>query len=233
MRLPNEEHLKHPWRVSTLAPDFELLDVWRYPIEIDESVPLERFIDFMQGSLRDLVESRGAAGALFKLRAVLGKIFGWDGDEKEPGPALPIPGCEETSLCDRLTDADRENERSVSRGAGAADSSSSFRLVYRFENESLLEISNSTVHAMMHLGRVSISATHWSPQLGVYVKPRGRLGPFYMSLIGPFRHYIVYPAMMRGAKRGWPKYAAEHLSPSSPPSPSSLLPPSDESSAAR
>jgi len=46
MRLPIEEHLKHTWLVSKLAPDFELLDVWRYPIEIDETVPLDRFIDF-------------------------------------------------------------------------------------------------------------------------------------------------------------------------------------------
>lgn len=59
MRLPIEEHLKHIWLVSKLAPDFELLDVWRYPIEADESVPLERFIDFMQSSQRDLASSRG------------------------------------------------------------------------------------------------------------------------------------------------------------------------------
>jgi hypothetical protein len=31
-----------------------------------------------------------------------------------------------------------------------------------------------------------------------------------MSLISPFRHYVVYPAMMRSAKQGWPKYAATH-----------------------
>jgi hypothetical protein len=31
-----------------------------------------------------------------------------------------------------------------------------------------------------------------------------------MGLISPFRHYVVYPAMMRSAKQGWPKYAAAH-----------------------
>jgi hypothetical protein len=80
------------------------------------------------------------------------------------------------------------------------------------KNETLREISNSTVHAFMHLGRVPISTTHWSPQIGVYVKPRGRLGRFYMSLISPFRRYIVYPAMMRSAKQGWPNYAEMHRS---------------------
>jgi hypothetical protein len=216
MRLPIEEHRKHPWLVSKLAPDFELLDVWRYPIELDESIPLDRFIDFMQSSQRDLASSRGAAGALFRLRAVLGKIFGWDGDERKPALALPIPGCSETSLRDRMSEADREGEvegrGQDSRVEPTNSASAGFKPVYRRENEMLLEISNNTVHAFMHLGRVPISATHWSPQLGVYVKPRGRLGRFYMGLISPFRHYVVYPAMMWSAKRGWPNYAETHLS---------------------
>jgi hypothetical protein len=40
-------------------------------------------------------------------------------------------------------------------------------------------------------------------QMGVYVKPRGRFGTAYMALIGPFRHLIVYPALMRQIKRAW------------------------------
>lgn len=210
MRLPIEEHRKHAWLVSTLAPDFELLDVWRYPIELDERVPLDRFIDFMQSSQRDLVSSRGAAGALFRLRSALGRIFHWDDDKEHPSSALPIPGCHETSLRDRLTDADRANETNGSRSDPLDGASSSFKPVYSRENELLLEISNNTVHAMMHLGRVPISATKWSPQLGVYAKTRGRLGVFYMGLISPFRHHIVYPAMMRTARNGWPDYARAH-----------------------
>jgi hypothetical protein len=201
MRLPIEEHRKHAWLVSRLAPDFELLDVWRYPIELDQSVPFDRFVDFMESSERDLASSRGAAGALFRLRAVLGKIFGWDRDEKKPAPALPIPGCTDTSLRDWLSEADREGEAEAPRVGSTEQASSGFKPVYRRENETLLEISNNTVHAFMHLGRVPVSATHWSPQLGVYVKPRGRLGRLYMGLISPFRHYVVYPAMMRSAKR--------------------------------
>ncbi len=212
MRIPTEEHREHEWRVSTLAPDFELLDVWRYPIELERSIPLDRFIDFMQSSQRDLVSSRGAAGALFRLRAALGKILGWDGDAGKPFLALPIPGCTETSLRDRLTELDRADALQASPVESTDAARPAFRPVYRLENETLLEISNSTVHALMHFGRVPISATHWSPQLGVYVKLRGRLGRYYMSLISPFRHYIVYPAMMRSAKKGWPKYAQTHLS---------------------
>ncbi|MEO1935265.1 MAG: hypothetical protein ABGX04_10840, partial [Myxococcales bacterium] len=34
VRLPIADHLSHDWLVTTLAPDFDLLDVWRYPIAI-------------------------------------------------------------------------------------------------------------------------------------------------------------------------------------------------------
>ena len=39
--------------------------------------------------------------------------------------------------------------------------------------------------------------------MAVYVKPRGRLGNGYMALIAPFRHWIVYPALMRQIEQAW------------------------------
>jgi hypothetical protein len=39
--------------------------------------------------------------------------------------------------------------------------------------------------------------------MAVYVKPRGPLGKGYMALIKPFRHWIVYPALMRQFERVW------------------------------
>jgi hypothetical protein len=39
--------------------------------------------------------------------------------------------------------------------------------------------------------------------MGVYVKPRGNLGEAYMMFIEPFRHFIVYPALMRQIGRAW------------------------------
>jgi len=39
--------------------------------------------------------------------------------------------------------------------------------------------------------------------MAVYVKARGVLGELYMKLIGPFRHWIVYPALMRQIGRAW------------------------------
>jgi hypothetical protein len=35
------------------------------------------------------------------------------------------------------------------------------------------------------------------------VRPNGRLGDAYMAAIRPFRHLIVYPALMRQVERGW------------------------------
>src|SRR6266511_4113956 len=45
--------------------------------------------------------------------------------------------------------------------------------------------------------------TRYQGQLGVYVRPRGRVGAAYMALIRPFRHRVVYPALMRQIERAW------------------------------
>ena len=37
--------------------------------------------------------------------------------------------------------------------------------------------------------------------MAVLVKPRGSLGEAYMALIKPFRHRIVYPALLRQIER--------------------------------
>ncbi len=40
-------------------------------------------------------------------------------------------------------------------------------------------------------------------QMAVLVKPNGRLGEAYMAAIAPFRHRLVYPAMLRDTERRW------------------------------
>ena len=39
--------------------------------------------------------------------------------------------------------------------------------------------------------------------MAVLVKPNGPLGSAYMNAISPFRHLIVYPALMRQIGREW------------------------------
>jgi hypothetical protein len=39
--------------------------------------------------------------------------------------------------------------------------------------------------------------------VAVYVKPNGRFGSAYIAAIRPFRHLVVYPAMLRQIERRW------------------------------
>lgn len=78
-----------------------------------------------------------------------------------------------------------------------------FEEVYRSGREQLSRTENATVKALTHLGWVPLDNGRWTAQLAVYVIPKGRLGRVYMSLIGPFRHLIVYPSLMRTMQRRW------------------------------
>lgn len=78
-----------------------------------------------------------------------------------------------------------------------------FAPLYLTDVEFAAELSNKTVHAVMHLAWVDQGEGRFQGQMAVYVKPRGRLGEGYMTLIAPFRHWIVYPALMRQIERTW------------------------------
>ncbi len=200
MRIPCAQHAAGGWRIAEIAPDFELIDAWALPVSgrLEELGALEDVFQWLDPAADG--ESRLSA-QLFALRWRLGRWFGWD----DHASALPIPGCRELSLRERLP-PDLAN-------AGAAEDGQRFRLVYRTPTEWAREISNGTVHAVMHVGWVLQADGSYHAQLGVYVKPRGRLGPLYMAAIGPFRHYIVYPALMRQIKRAWDARASGLRSP--------------------
>lgn len=190
-RIANAEHEAHPWLMARIAPDFELLDAWRLPVtgrreDFARLVALVMSMDPQRSASR-------ATRALFALRFRMGGWFGWD-DESE---ALPIPGCEETTLSERVPAELRDTTT-----APVSISSSTFVPIYRTDDEVAAEISNGTVHGVLQLGWVA-EDDGFRGRMGVYVKPRGRLGEAYMALIAPFRHLIVYPAMMRQIGRVW------------------------------
>ena len=191
MRIANEVHEKAAWRVHEVAKDFQLLDVWQFPLEGggDPGADFDALVRLLKAA--SATPEKGAAAMLFRLRLWLGKVFGWD-DEKR---RLPIPGCEETSVRDRLPPDLIDTAR--------PDPAGEFEEVYRTDREALSEISNGTVHALMHLGWVEIEPGRFTGRMAVYVKPRGTLGRLYMGLITPFRLAIVYPAMMRHIGRRW------------------------------
>jgi hypothetical protein len=213
MRRPAADHTACPWRVHALADDFELLDVWRYPVRLGREISLDEFLAFLSETQSEMRRGNGLAARLFRLRGWLGKFFGWDGDRSVPAePGKREDGVERASLRQRLS-ADEQAELS-SKETLAFGSDMGFEPVYALADETLAEIQNDTVHALMHLGRVASSPSEasasgdWTPQMAVYVKPRGLLGRAYMALIGPFRHLVVYPAMMRAVEQAWPVYAA-------------------------
>ena len=208
MRIPNAEHEAHPWVIAQVAPDFELLDAWALPAEgrADEFATLiesASSIDPENGDSR-------ATRALFWLRWRMGELFGWDDATSE----LPVPDCTETTLSARVPEDLRDTVTRPSLVGPAT-----FVPIYRTDDEWAAEISNSTVHGVLQLAWIEQGGGVYRGRMGVYVKPRGKLGATYMALIGPFRHLIVYPALMRQIERAWDaRPRADSALPHSPPS---------------
>jgi len=197
MRLPLSAQAEHPWLVRDLARDFTLDEVWEFPIAADPSRG-ETFRSFCDQEDAARAEPLPwPAECLVRLRFWLGKTLGLDRDSH----VLPIPGCVETSVWERL-----EPERR--KPMQPPDGRSPFRVVYDLETERLLEFSNSTVHGLLHLGWVQKPGNLHSPRMAVYIKPRGWLGRAYMALIYPFRVLVVYPAILRASTRRWQRKSA-------------------------
>jgi len=191
MRLPNSEYESHAWRIREVAPDFRLEDAWALPVQ-GGAGDFPRLLEAM-ASLDPLGGRSRATRLLFAIRYRLGERLGWD----EAPSRLAIPGDTETSLSARLPDDLRGS------ATGVELRSKGFTPLYRTDVESAAEISNRTVHAVMHLAWVRQEGGLYRGQMGIYVKPRGALGEAYMVAIAPFRHLIVYPALMREIERAW------------------------------
>ena len=202
MRIPIAAHGSRPWRIRDIAPDFTVEDVWALPVHGDAD-------DFQ--TLLDVMVSLDPANAgslptriLWCVRDRLGRWFGLgrisaplDSGGDDSVRKLPIPGTNETSLFDRLPDDLRNSAADVDFG------STPFSPLYRTDVEFAAELSNRTVHGVMHLAWVDQGEGRYQGQMAVYVKPRGLLGTGYMALIKPFRYWVVYPALMGQIERAW------------------------------
>ncbi len=199
MRLPNSAHEAHRWVITQIAADFKLLDVWALPVQGDAE-------DFQ--TLLELMVSSDPANAESLLTRVLWRardqLGGWFGlgrisapVDSDDDPKLPIPDTTETTMRDRLPTGLRNTTGDLHF------SSLPFAPLYRTDVEFAAELSNRTMHGVMHLAWVDQGQGRYQGQMAVYVKPRGRLGASYMVLIEPFRQLIVYPALMRQIGRAW------------------------------
>ena len=192
-KLPPSAHSSRPWRIHEIAPDFRLEDVWALPTPGGP------------GDFPRLVEEFAAANpahslprparALWALRSKIGELLGWDDDEDGLGTRV-------ATLRDRLP-ADLRG------GARVPESDNlPFSSLYMLDDEWAAEIANRTMHGVVHLGWVPDGNGGYRGQMAVLVKPNGRLGSAYMAAIKPFRHLIVYPALMRLIERNWRQRAA-------------------------
>jgi hypothetical protein len=181
--------------MSEIAPDFDLLDVWELPVEGGRD-------DF--GALIEVLttldpgDSSPISRFLFWARLRLGSLLGWDESKNQ----LPVPGAEETSLGERLPGLLRGSADGTVMGEAIEDLAG-FLPIYRTEDEFAAELSNDTVHGVLHLSWIERGEGRFQGRLAVYAKPRGKKGEAYMLLISPFRHLFVYPALMRQVERAW------------------------------
>lgn len=199
MRIPNAAHESRPWRIRAIVPDFTLEDVWALPAQggAEDFPALLELMAASDPANADSLPTR----LLWRLRDRLGEWFdlgGISAPAEDGGEGkLPIPGTSETSLRGRLPEDLRGTAADVDFG------SLPFVPLYRTEDEFAAEVSNRTVHGVMHLAWVEQGGDRYQAQMAVYVKPRGRFGRAYMALIKPFRYLIVYPALTRQTERMW------------------------------
>ena len=188
MRLPNTAHTSRPWRIHELTRDFRLEDVWALPTPGDPG-DFPRLVD-LAASLDPTRSTSRAARALFALRWRVGGALGWDESGAGLGERVP-------TLRDRLPPDLRDGPR------GPAFEAAPFSPLYLTDDEFAAEVANRTVHGVLHLGWVPDETGGYRGQMAVYVKPNGLLGSAYVAAIRPFRHLIVYPAIMREGAREW------------------------------
>jgi len=188
------EHLS--LRVHTFLTGVPLHDVWS--VDLPRWRPGVTLHEFLRMANNCTLATCGCSNSsalftpsalvriLLNIRFFLGRSFGWD---TEPATVL--------TFATSLTDADRSRSLVT---PGTRDGY--FRVVYRFENEQLLELINRTAHAAA-LSALVETPTTYRFYFGVYVRSVSRFTPLYMALIEPFRKLIVYPSLLRSIRARW------------------------------
>jgi len=197
-----QEFERLPLRVHTFLAGVPLHDVWTVDLPRTRGgITLADFLRATNGQL--FAQSPPIVRALLRLRFFLGRLFRWD--DAPPSSVRPqqladpskTPGGRSQTFADRLTPEDRGKSL-----APAGEREGVFRVVYRFENEQLVELVNRTAHAAASSALVE-TPTAYRFYFAVYVGSVGTLTPLYMALIDPFRKLVVYPSLLRGVRTTW------------------------------
>jgi hypothetical protein len=186
LQVSTQEFERLPLRVHSFLAGVPLHDVWAVDLpRWRTGVTLD---DFLRAAGNRLFRPSPLVRMLLDIRLFVGRLLGWD---REPAATAW------ETFTTRLTDTDRSRSLAA---AGTRDGF--FRVVYRYENEQLVELINRTAHAAA-LSALVETATGYRFYFGVYVRSVGRFTPLYMALIDPFRKLIVYPSLLRGIRASW------------------------------
>ncbi|NIM49386.1 MAG: DUF2867 domain-containing protein [Gemmatimonadales bacterium] len=187
MRVSPAEFQATDLRVHALLADVPLHDVWAFHLRGGGEGRTLRDVEVVRSAMTSRRANPVVIG-LVGLRLALGRVLGWD-SEKHDDPA--------SSFFHRLTDADRA--RSLEEPGSLRGS---WRIIYTFENEALIELINATVHALLLTALVPAD-DGYRLYLAVYVKSVSWITPFYMAIIDPFRRLFVYPDIIMRLERAW------------------------------
>ncbi len=185
-QISRQEFERLPLRVHEFLAGVPLHDVWAIDLPSTRSgITLD---EFLRTAGTRPFSCSAVVCVLMSIRLFVGRLLGWD---REP------PATERESFATRLTSADRSRSLAL---AGTRDGL--FRVVYRFENEQLLEVINRTAHAAA-LSALVETPSAYRFYFGVYVRNVSRFTPVYMTLIDPFRKLVVYPSLLRTVRTSW------------------------------
>jgi hypothetical protein len=184
LRVDSDWFATRSFRVNGLLADVPLHDVWA--VHVRGQGPTT--IDQVTAALRQSspLSTTPALAGLAAFRGVLGGVLGWD------DPRWMDPGA---SYVGRLTESDRRRSTTT-----PGTSLGSWRVVYAFPDEAVVELMNGTVH-------VAVSCTIWEEApgptlfLAFRVREVNWSTSVYMQLIDPFRRYVVYPPLLRHLAR--------------------------------
>jgi hypothetical protein len=185
-QISTQEFERLPLRVHAFLAGVPLHDVWAVDLPRTRSgITLD---EFSRTASACLLTRSPVVRTLLNIRLFVGLLVGWD---REPAATAW------ETFTTHLTTADRSKSL-----APAGTREGLFRVVYRFENEQLLELINRTAHAAA-LSALVETAYDYRFYFGVYVRNVGRFTPVYMALIDPFRKLVVYPLLLRTVRATW------------------------------
>jgi len=156
-QISEREFEQLPLRVHRFLAGVPLHDVWAVDLPSPRAgITLDEFLRIAN---ERLFTPTPVVQELLNLRLLFGRLFGWDRLRRSTRPA--------PTFADRLTDADRA--RSLAPAGVREGPNELFRVVYRFENEKLVELINRTVHAAA-LSALVETANSYRFYFAVYVR---------------------------------------------------------------